>query len=145
MYAGYVFTADGRDALEMMGTQGVRYVAQMVDGTGFVAFDSSDPIGGGSSIAAGWTVWAMDPHPDYPPSWPPVEGPKRHIALGDERFALFAASDRRSIPAPRAACWVTDGMRILLLVEHGPDWDCKPEPIWSSEVLTFLDARLVDA
>lgn len=143
MYAGYVFTADGKDALEMMGVEGVRYVAAMDDGTGFVAFDSQDPIGGGSAIAAGWTVWEMDPHPDYPPSWPNrPEGPKRQVARGDERFILYAAFNRKDIGEVRAGIWVTDGQRIMLLVEVGPDYVSTLDPIWSSEVLTFLDARV---
>ncbi len=143
MYAGYVFTADGKDALEMMGTAGVRYVAEMTDGTGFVAFDSEDPIGGGSAIAAGWTVWVMEPHPDYPPSWPQSpKGPKRQTPTGDERFILYAAYNRKDIGPVRAGVWVTDGQRIMLLVEVGPEYDSTLDPIWSSEVLHFLDARV---
>ena len=140
MYAGYVFTADYRDALALMGTQGVRYAAELSDGSGFAAFDSEDEIGEGSMAVEGWIVTVMDPHPDYPPSWPWREGPKRQIGTGNERFSLYAAGERHRIPVPDAACWVSDGVRPLLLVETS-GWLGGPEPIWTAEVVSFLDAR----
>jgi hypothetical protein len=144
MFSGYVFTSDGRDALALMGTQGVRYVAEMSDGTGFAAFDSEDPIGDGSMAVSGWIVTAMEPHPDYPPSWPKhPDGPKRQIGTGDERFSLYAASDRKYLHVPRAAAWVTDGLRPLLLVEVGPDYPSDVSAIWTAEVISFLDARVM--
>ncbi len=140
---GYIFTSEGQDALACFGTQGVRYCAEMADGSGLVAFDADDHIGEGSAIVGGWIMWVMEPHPDYPPSWPASpKGPKRQTPTGDESFAIYAASDRSRLPVPRAAAWVTDGTKLYLLVEDGPDYAPSCEAIWRSDVTNYLDVRL---
>lgn len=145
MQSGYIFTNE--PALGLVGgAQGVRYAARMADGTGFAAFDRDDPVGAGSTMAlTGWIVAVVDPHPDYPPSWPDPwrEGPKRHIGVGDEKFAIYARTEVKGLPVPRAAAWVTDGQRVMLLIEAGPEWKTDVEPIWMSDVVEYADARLV--
>jgi hypothetical protein len=84
--SGYIFTATGAEALAVFEDERVRYAASMDDGTGFVAFDGEPNY----QLEALGRVLMMEPHPDYPDSWPKHFAPKRRVSNGMERFAIVS-------------------------------------------------------
>jgi hypothetical protein len=136
MSSGYVLTREGSRALELFADNRVRFAAELDDGSGFVAFDG-EALG---FMDSGTVFMAQEPHPDYPPSWPWRDCPKRAIATGREHFALLSVSFEEYLHTQEA---VTGCVRVtdeLLLVES--DGPISAGPGWSAGVMEYRDKRL---
>jgi hypothetical protein len=153
-YSGYLFTEDPEVALDMCGTNGVRYAAELTDGRGFAAFDT-DREGLYFLGTLGEVITASEP--DWPDSWPEWARPnaphKNRPSSLENRFILYPMPGFQSAREefnlfvlahnPKAAALVTDAMEFFILVEDGPDWTCDLEPIWDCGVLEYRDARVL--
>jgi hypothetical protein len=133
---GYVICRTGEDALAAFDDERVRFAASLDDESGIIAFD-----GGWEGFDEFGTVFmAQEPHPDYPPSWPWRDCPKRALATGREHFALLSVSFEEYLHTQEA---VTGCVRVtdeLLLVES--DGPISAGPGWSAGVSEYRDKRL---
>ena len=137
---GYIITNDGREALEAFENEAVRYVADMEDGTGLIAYDGAIEI-----TLSSEGIRLMEPHPDYPDSWPKRICPKRAVSNGFERFAIVSdllandiMADPWSSKHVTAATMLTDGNALI-----ETDGFSVPMAIWVGNPKIRMDKRLL--
>ena len=144
--SGYVFTPDGAAALlaidlDPLPFSGIRYAAALDDGSGIVALDGDYS----ASPSFGTFRMAIEPHPDYPPSWP-WKAPKRHVSNGKERFALMSlARFENTRRDPIAASHITGAVMLddgSMFVETD-GWVLVAD--WTAAAVEVRDRRLVTA
>ena len=136
---GYIITETGDEALAMCDNDAVRYAASMEDGTGFVAYD------GEIELEFTDNLQMMEPHPDYPDSWPKRICPKRAVSNGFERFAIVSdllandiMADPWSSKHVTAATMLTDGNALI-----ETDGFSVPMAIWVGNPKIRMDKRLL--
>ena len=132
----YIITATPAEAFEAFVDERVRYAAHLTDGRGFVAYD-----GPRTGLPVGAT---LEPHPDYPPSWPQKDFPKRGYSTGFERFAITSTDIADLVMTDPTAVERVTGVALLgedrVLIET--DAWAVPLAIWSAGVESVLDKRL---
>jgi hypothetical protein len=153
--SGFLITEDADTALNLCGTEGVRYACRLSDGRGLAAFDA-DRVRAFELGTYGQILNEVPPEEQE--GWERIiHGPKRHVANGDERFILFPVPTSNisanaafhffsHIYNPRGAALVWDGAKatFYVLIETGPEWTelLEVESVWDCTVTEYRDARL---
>lgn len=124
---GYVITATADEALAAWGRPGVRHVAELDTGEGFVAFDGPIPAAGLVMEAGdddGWwfRVRRVAPSSDHEP----------------ETFGLYGADAFRALPpfVVRQASMVGAGMVLALTLGK------QTTATWQADATRYLDVRV---
>jgi len=155
--SGYLLTKDPQVALDLAGTEGVRYAARLTDGRGFAAFDT-DHEGMYRLGTLGQVYITAEAHPNDEQTWPDWarQAPhKKFESTMEDRFVLYplppgglsarAAFDQfAQLYAPRAAALVWDGAasEFSILIEDDLDWRGPENAIWDCGVTEYRDVRV---
>ncbi len=133
MESGYLFTPEGKAALELFDDDRVRFAASLDDGSGFLAFDGSAPdfqVYG--TVHMGEEIF-------------PFFVPKRWHGMGREVYAMVPGLFTEYLKELKAVTGVAKITEAMLLVES--DGPISIGADWQAGVVEFKDKRLelVDA
>lgn len=161
MRSGFLVTPAYDTVFELFETtERLRYVAQLDDGRGFAAYDV-ETLADVYDLGMHGQILAEIPAEEQE-QWDELarrlggrpQGPKRQMARGDERFALYGvpATGQSAYLAltlftelwhPRAACLVgASPTQLYVLVEDGPNWECDVESVWDCSTVAYRDIRI---
>jgi hypothetical protein len=133
---GYVITATGAEALEAFGRPGVRHIATLESGEGFVAFEGDRPAAGALLIASDEALpWWWHKVRNLAPA-----GPEAFYLLTAARFAdfVYAELGRGFVEPVVAATLLATGN--VLVQTNG--FEVIPGAIWGSTAVSYRDVRL---
>src|SRR5262249_30332599 len=126
---GYIITPNADDAWDCYGLEGVRHVAELASGEGFVAFDGAIPFAGGLILEAIGEVGFA----------PKI---RRHTPFGGDGLVLsLITSDLFRSMSPEDIVQVTlIPADLVLVLTHA----LVPWTIWGSRVIAYRDVRVED-
>lgn len=127
----YVITPRAEDAMECFGLHGVRHVAELDSGEGFVACDhrNTPPVPG--------TVFYDESDDGW--WWFKIRKVAPTSAHDPEIFGLYTAEAFKQM-APIAIQMATPvGMDLVLVMTYGK----QPNAIWQASATRYLDRRIV--
>lgn len=135
---GFILTQTAEDALDTWGKPGVRHVAALDSGEGFVAFDGDIPVSGlVMENLGGSTIFGSLPQQDTPDGWwwqvrrlAPVDGVQ-------ETFGLFAADTFRVLRSSDVLMASMVGAGLVLAITAGP----LDGAIWKATSTEWRDVR----
>ena len=152
--SGYLLTKDPQVALDLAGSEGVRYAARLTDGRGFAAFDT-DHEGMYRLGTLGEVYITSEANPDDERTWPDWarQAPhKKFTSTMTDRFILYPApmshpartafEDFLQAWSPKAAALVWDGREFYFLIEDGPSFIGPANAIWDCGITEYRDVRV---